>query len=200
MWTNEQRIQFAVRFAADSLDHYRQGDWLNLREDLGQFMPTSKVGEVPADLVPIGIFVPSGSPAQSTESELRKLQTEIRNLLNIFVLPAEDGVRALPSIQTTLTYTQFQVPGQVIVLIEGQLRDCLLGLLLRLLERGETSPIMRCPQCQTIFYRSGKQLFCTRTCTNRAMVQRKRAGKAKPRKMPIRRTRVQTIRRSRRAK
>ena len=60
----------------------------------------------------------------------------------------------------------------------GKTRDCILGRLIEILKTANPEPFVRCPQCQQIFYRKGKQIFCSRTCTNREMTERMRKREA----------------------
>jgi len=42
----EERIEFAVRFAATNLGQKREGDWLNLREDMNRFLGAGPDDEI----------------------------------------------------------------------------------------------------------------------------------------------------------
>ena len=184
--TNEKQIEFAIKFCGDNLDRYRAGDWLNLREDLKSFLgflgATKPHNDAP---MKIGFFMPGSAPLfdEMTEDDLRAIQTDARLILDMFIEPAQ-GItirQRMPTVKITLDYASMRMFGHPFVTRHGATRDCVLGLLLRLIEHEKTTPVVRCPQCGMIFYRRGKQIFCGRTCTNRAMVQRKRAGNAKPR-------------------
>src|SRR5262249_19706306 len=70
----------------------------------------------------------------------------------------------------------------------GKTRDCILGRLIEILRRANPKPFMRCPQCRQIFYRKGKQIFCSRTCTNREMTQRMRKREAEAMETKTRKT------------
>lgn len=169
-WTNQQRIEFAVRFAFENLDFYREGDWLNLNEDIRSFIGVYRTGELSKDILKLGVFMPMENPDPSRD-ELRLLQRDMRQILNF-------ATGAPGSTEIKLAYVIVRGPGMNIPYIQrsGTFRDCALGLLIRLLELESTSSVVRCPapKCNKVFYRRGKQMFCSRTCTNRAMVNRKR--------------------------
>jgi hypothetical protein len=93
--------------------------------------------------------------------------------------------------------TRFGTPTPVILkfLVEpsmltarGKTRDDILGKLIDTLRRANPKPFMQCPQCRQIFYRKGKQIFCSRTCTNREMTQRMRKREAEAMETKTRKT------------
>src|SRR5687768_12390462 len=90
MWSNEQRIEFAVNFTAANLDFYRTGDWLNLREDIKAFLGVFAVGEIDMALYKMGLFTPLEQPLPDdmTEGNLRALQADMKGVLEFFVEPA----------------------------------------------------------------------------------------------------------------
>jgi hypothetical protein len=129
-------------------------------------------------------------PEDMSERELRALQKDVHTIIEYFAGPGKKntivsspGLTAFKgtAVEVTLGYFAQGSPAGAIIQRIGKTRDCVLGLTIALLERAKASPIMRCSQCDKIFYRRGKMMFCSRTCTNREMAQRKRAGHSKPR-------------------
>jgi hypothetical protein len=182
-WT-DKHIEFIVRFAADDLNHdYRVGDWSNLREDIDAFL-------VPDPAPEYGRVAETFSPDQKmlSDEQLREIQEDVREILEFFVAPS-DGTRPGRYVRVNLSYIahRFSDEAARVTMARGPKRDCVLGLLLRLLQQGRTAPITRCPApsagknttCGKIFYRKGKQKYCSRLCTNRQMSRTKREKDAK---------------------
>jgi hypothetical protein len=80
--------------------------------------------------------------------------------------------------------------------------DCILSVLLHLLLQQPGTPVELCPECHRVFFRQGRQLFCGRKCTNRAMTNRKRtrdreredarnrSGRRRQKTAPVRRSKL----------
>src|SRR5437879_6670039 len=90
--TAEERIEFAVRFAATNLGRNREGDWLNLRDDLNRFLGTGPDDEINVKLSESAYITAlpdqegiSGVPA--SEADLRRIQTDVRQLLAEYAGP-----------------------------------------------------------------------------------------------------------------
>ena len=183
MKIDAERLQFVIRFAQMDLDTLRPWAWLKLRDDLGAFLTGSLYGqEYYADDTPIGGDVEVRPmeppyPDEYPEDAFRELQEETRHILQTMVVHprAERSVWAPISIQAQLAAPRLDglIPaiGQHLLIAEGTTRDMFLLLVFLLLARGSTARILRCPECSTIFYRVGKQLYCSRTCSNRANVR-----------------------------
>ena len=169
--TVEDQSRFAVGFAFDNLNSYREGDWLNLRAELQEFLDYGFLRH--------SSFYPMTPPKDMTEKQLRNLQNEMREVLEFFVeKESGSGVREGRPIRIKLDYTVTPKGFSAM----GSVRDCTLAQLMEILKCSDTKPVMRCPQCQKIFYRKRKQLFCSTTCTNREMAQRKRRRDAETQK------------------
>lgn len=188
--TNEGRLKFAVEFATADLDEYREGDWLNLIEDLKGFLGVFDLGDVPVDVVKIGRFVPMVNPDPSRD-DVRKIQSDLLDLLSFA------WNRVSPALEIAFQYNVMRIPhiDVPVIVRSGTFRDCVLGVMLRLLEIEGAASIVQCPDCLRLFYRRGKMVFCSTRCTNRAMVKRKRAGNAKPRPAKVKTKATRTARR-----
>jgi hypothetical protein len=178
-----QRLQFVVAFAQMDLEGFRPGDWLNLREDLGLCLAGPWAGlDLGRDPLPLAgdgndIMVratvppfPDTYPAE----HVQHLQAETYTILNDMVLATrESRTTTLPSIplQVAITIPSLDdltaASGQHLLIVEGATRDVFLYLVMFLVQRGGGKYILRCPECQTIFYRNRNQEYCSRPCVNR---------------------------------
>lgn len=179
-----------IRLATLDFDRLRAGDWLNLREDLEQFL----VGERGQELTLRnlgGILVSPlhpPLPKELTEEEFLMLQAQTRAILfriSQAQVPA-DGVRVWEVKPIELKFLRFAVvPVQSFALLStiGSVRDTFLIRLIFLLRQQPFGKLLLCPTCNTIFSKKGKQKYCSRTCVNRAsqrrFVERKKAPKRK---------------------
>ena len=183
--TDTERLQFLIRFAQLDLDALRPGDWLNLRDDLGGFLTGSVYGRYYADLadyepmggdIEIRPFDPP-SPLEYPEEAFRDLQKETLHILESMVLEARAGRGTWAPIPVQIRFAApsldglVPVAGQHLLIAEGSTRDAFLLRVFTLLLRHPTNRIRRCPECDRIFYRVGKQQYCTRVCVNRATVR-----------------------------
>jgi len=189
--TGEERIEFAVRFAATNLSHNREGDWLNLEDDLNRFLGAGADDEINVKLSESAYI--TATPEQGgisgrspSEQDLHGIQADVQQLLDWYVGlgPAASSKRPrrpFRSIPITLDYRvvrlrhQGRTRGISVIVVAGKLRDCVLAVLLHLLAQQPAIPIELCPECRKVFYRQRRQVFCSRRCTNRAMTNRKRA-------------------------
>jgi hypothetical protein len=171
-----QRLQFVVRFAQMDLETLRPGDWLNLQWELRDFLlPTHQ------DLLPGGLHVfpvDPPYPEDYSRQDFRTLQAETRAILEMVIDTREDnrGWRFTP-IQIRFAAPQVPQPpdgkqGRHLLDAEGTTRDMFLLLLWALLGQSNTAPLLRCPECNTIFLRKRNQEYCSRACVNRVSQRR----------------------------
>jgi hypothetical protein len=175
-------------FAMNRLEHNRSGDWLNLRDDLNRFLGAGADDEINVRLSDSASI--SAEPDRegisgiaASEQEISAIQADVRQLLAWFAgfVPQQKNRRKLNRVPIQLEYRI--VPVRIkekgiafsAAVVNGRLRDCVLGVLLHLLLMKPGAPVQSCPECGKLFVRQGKQVFCGRTCTNRAMINRKRA-------------------------
>ena len=178
--TFDKWAEFVVRFATDNLGRYRPGDWMNLRQDFQAFLEA-------------GNFHSETPMEDFTETQFRSLQGEMLGVLESYVgrdtagriVETPEGkmkVWAKTRFETPISITLRHTidPGEHRVL--GNTRDAIIGRFIEILRATDSNLIMRCPQCHRIFYRKGKQVFCSHKCTNREMAQRMRKRAAEPKK------------------
>jgi hypothetical protein len=167
METPEERLKFVVKFAGMDLDHLRDGDWLNLREDLQTFVSVDQ-------------FIIEGPPPHEyTVDEIRALQQELQQVLGDLVAKREPSGNHWPLTQYTklidlkdlaLGVTPLDplgMPGHNMLRAQAPARNVFFLHLFLLLCQQPTGRILRCPECGTIFFRVKGQRYCTRRCVNR---------------------------------
>ena len=159
--------QWALAFAMADLDTLRPGDWLNLREEIGNFI----AGNVAAT-----DFFMWPPPADDTSvAEVAALQLEVRRLFEWASRGALAPVGDAPGITVTATWKVVPMRGAaatVALVAEGTVRDLFLTRLVFLLNREGVRNLRACPECGRVFWRVGRKLYCSRRCTNRAVFQK----------------------------
>jgi hypothetical protein len=167
METPEERLKFVVKFAGMDLDHLRDGDWLNLREDLQTFVSVDQ------------FIIEGPSPHEYTVDEIRALQQELQQVLGDLVAKREPSGNHWPLTQYTklidlkdlaLGVTPLDplgMPGHNMLRAQAPARNVFFLHLFLLLCQQPTGRILRCPECGTIFFRVKGQRYCTRRCVNR---------------------------------
>jgi hypothetical protein len=167
METPEERLKFVVQFAGMDLDHLRDGDWLNLREDLQTFVSVDQ------------FIIEGPSPHEYTVDEIRALQQELQQVLGDLVAKREPSGNHWPLTQYTklidlkdlaLGVTPLDplgMPGHNMLRAQAPARNVFFLHLFLLLCQQPTGRILRCPECGTIFFRVKGQRYCTRRCVNR---------------------------------
>ena len=170
--TPEQLLQFAVRFAKTNLDEARPGDWSNLRDDLGWVFGIKRA-QAQIRLMPAGtwIFLPAPQPWAMSDKELRKLQAATLTLLE-HVADTKAGRKESPiplGFRTTSEKLPCLSDGGLAFLVKGKPYDLFLELLfMHLAKAGTVRPVLRCPECDDLFYRIRKQKFCSNRCVRKS--------------------------------
>jgi hypothetical protein len=196
-----ERLKFAVQFAQLDLDRLRPGDWMNLRDDLEQFIYGSheqrtqalkELGEVvkrslhDRDLIHREMLrrfrecyhLESPHPHEYPEDAFRALQEDVRRLLRGLVGSREKRGAAITPISVAVDLTIFVVPRMEgtperrMQVPIGPTRDVFLWILSHLLDKGPMDAIRQCPECDTIFCRVRKQQYCSKRCVARASMRK----------------------------
>jgi hypothetical protein len=175
MRTDADRLRFAVRFAEERLDHYRPGDWLNLRDDLSGFFGTLLVGGVRI-LLEVGSLMAAAKDLP--EAKIREVQAQVAVFLKSLAtekvgemtftidgVPAKGTARWWTTRDVTMTvkWTFERWP----TVTTATLREAMLLRLIFLVARHGQEDIKACPECGRLFWRVRRQLYCSRTCVNR---------------------------------
>ena len=110
--------------------------------------------------------------------ELCQLQEDLRRLLDAVAVDPERQLQdsralvmpwvSLRDVQTCVTGTDLYNPAvhRTTWYIRGAPRDVLLFMVQLMLVVETTACIQRCPECTRLFYRAGKQKYCSPRCTN----------------------------------
>lgn len=181
----EEQLRFVIRFSQLELDNIRQGDLINLIEDLGFFMWGHPLSRSMASRA--GAIVFDEDTEAITElpiEKMKEIQKEAYELLNI---AASLGKASNP--KSILTKGDFPIHRISVGLrllgeqigVFGSSRDCFIFVLYRLLtqETGMVQRITLCPGCGRIFYRVKRQKYCSQRCSNRMYMQQYRAKNGK---------------------
>ena len=167
MTSTPKPLKFAVKFATMDLDEARPGDWLNLRDDLANFVGAAAAVEVrPGNRI-------ATIEGEAEDQTIRDLQTTTLQLLEYLADRKTIGVYPahipLPSIQKTVIYVAGGTGGGVFFDVRGTLPDLFLDALMNdLAQPGSLMPVLRCPECGRLFYRNRKQKYCDRPCVAKA--------------------------------
>lgn len=165
-WTHKDAIRFLVSFGQADLATYREGDLLNLRDDLERFRKAPVSDAYPFPVSRTGAYPTPLTWYTDLQSWIRKLLTWITQSPDGDLDPElERGV----ALKVPVILQVVVVPSKgPIVGFGGDLAFCL-RVKATLMLAGESSQLVRrCPECPTIFVRVRKQLYCSRKCTNAA--------------------------------
>jgi uncharacterized C2H2 Zn-finger protein len=188
MKSGNERIAFLLKFAALDLRQMRAGDWLNLRDDLADFLGIGPRSHEGIYLAGRQIATPGIPPLPKDMSEdaLRALQAELIALLGALVGGRDKTQSIFPTFE--IGATRYGLVGSPntgpLVSVTGATRDIVLLTAIQLLIREDTGKVARCPECGKIFHRIRRQRYCERTCVNKANKRNWRAGLSTPRTAP----------------
>jgi hypothetical protein len=183
--TAEERVKFAIEFMQLDLERMRTGDWLNLQEDLQNF------------LFPEGIrcgfhIIPEDLLKEHSVDAIQVLRRDVEEILNLVAMFTEkspneenegnknDEDGPVPelgflspqlSVRPVLILFPDQRPEHPIVFWLGNFHDTFLMQLITSLAQLPLDTLRRCPECGTIFYRVRKQQYCSRPCVHRANIR-----------------------------
>jgi hypothetical protein len=201
MLFSAERLKFAVQFAQLDMDKLRPGDWMNLRDDLEQFIYGSHERRTQAseelaklvkrsphdrELIAREVFrrtreihhLEPPQPHEYPEDAFRTLQEDVRSLVRGLVGSRDRRGNAILPVTVAVHLAIIVVPRidgepeRRILTPIGPTRDVFLWILSHLLEQGPTDAIRQCLECDTIFYRVRKQQYCSRRCVMRANMRK----------------------------
>jgi hypothetical protein len=175
--TTAQRLSWAVSFANEDLAGLREGDWLNLRDDVGRFLGFDT--ELLLDSAPAFVPVPREQPRDVSDTDIKNLQLETRALLQAGAgldVPRGPGMQvrtgSTKRVSTEIKCALHRLGGdRLVVQASGGLRDVFLTAVVFLMVGGGPSNLRRCPapECERLFWKSGRRKYCSQQCTNRAV-------------------------------
>jgi hypothetical protein len=162
---NEWRIAWVVTFIAADLNKPREGDVLNLREDLHAFLlfpPRNTSNEVLKLAEPFHAITikDAGIWDNCDLSILRDLQNTCRDILGSVAKPNPNPVNP----KSWPLDLSFGVSKNGQPLIEGKSVDLFLFTLFNALAVEGRDRILICPNCKRIFLKMKRQKYCSRRC------------------------------------
>ena len=200
MKTTDALLEFVLRFAQMALP-IRKAEWDKLRRDIAAFVGYGRP-MVPWGTKNTAIVFNESNPLESTKEEIGELQKDVTRLVVPRLDPRvarvfhggighvwEGGVRIV-----TEWATLVGVGTQQHFIVKGETQDLFLAFVLNLLMQTPADRIRRCPalskrnpaeQCGRLFLRTGRKLYCSETCTNRANKQDQRRNQRR-KKRPAR--------------
>jgi len=202
MKSDEERISFVLRFMQTDLNGLREGDWLNLREDVMTFLGWSPRWREQITLEGVGSIkeevsnVLGGTARTFAPHAPGGWEAQLPRMLLYGGVQKEDVFRlidrgrkgfALGVERVRFLFFDVSEPGKTRVLVgtsleedgslsTAALQDAFLFSLLTTLSRLDITYLRRCPVCSRFFYAEhGRQIFCTPQCASRAGTKRFRA-------------------------
>jgi hypothetical protein len=194
MRTAEERLKFAIEFSQMEFEYLRQGDLMNLREDLlmflypeGQMAQLAKHSKYPImdtlswafneeDRKPRDFsFVPlldKPWPQEYSTDEIRALQTKCLSVIESAVYQGH-SIRVATRCELNIRLEFVIRPGtdDPSPFVGGSTEDVFMYRLYELLTRESRKRIVSCPSCRKIFYKVRKQKYCSRRCGIRQYMQ-----------------------------
>lgn len=182
MGTLFERLDFVARFAEMKLEKLDAKGWTDLRDEVAAFTSLDRFQKLDQGLSGTQAFDRrSGKPPKEIYDTFVPLQAQVRDVLYSVVdmrdLLAEKQTQKevasvpIPAIPISARYflrpsnPPFTDRNELCIL--GSERDIFLFTLLDLLASEPTNRLKRCPECQKMFVRVRKQLYCSRKCVNR---------------------------------
>lgn len=187
----EERLRFAVWFAAMNLDELRPGDWLNLRDDFSRFFgwwdEQQKEAAGGAFAVPPSYFggvyplPPALRADELSVDDFKVLQAKTRKVLRSVCMERDKkiaeyrrgkGLSSVEKVHIQLASVRWSLgpgfpPGVTHVFANGSSADLFLMIVMLLISQRDTAAIMLCRECGAMFVRVRHQVYCTRRCANR---------------------------------
>jgi hypothetical protein len=167
--TPRQRLQWLVNFTSVDLPAMRNGDRLNIKQELAEVLLP-----LHSSLAPGGLHVvPTTEPWLFPIVELQALQDELRDELALALArreqPVERESRSLPSLRFDAPYadTRHGMPHRHFCSVRGSIRDVVLLLYFHLMASQDTAALDRCRACERIYLRQPNQRYCRKVCANK---------------------------------
>lgn len=198
--TPQAELQFVVRLAFTDYSSLREGARLTLREDFADFLGMGIV--VQSQEEPRVWADPRGpSPLKMTDEELISLQKDMAALLDNIVKGREFerekhkagdeyGIASVRIASSDMHGSlDMYVNHRGRITIAGSTREVALMKVIFLLSQHSTDNLLRCLACGTVFYRTGRRLYCSPSCATRERQRRYRTDDRKEIENALRRER-----------
>jgi hypothetical protein len=198
MKTSEDRLRFAIEFAQADIETMREGDQLNLRDDLAIFVQGSSdwrsvrpdINTSPIESLLVAQTEPRKLPIENVVNLQREVQAILALLAHRSITPASarievmlivhpvDELSALYPAGTMLVGNRFPEHLRVSLDVVGNVRDMFLYVLARVLAQpGMSDRVRICPGCMKLFLKVKRQKYCSQRCSNRVYMHDYRAVK-----------------------
>lgn len=181
MRTDVDRLQFAIRFAQSDTASMREGDKLNVRDDLFLFahgFPYQSEDDM--DVNAGDVFLHRKDEIRKMPDQaIEKVRLEFLGILHDLSMPP--GRSRFASIEP-LSKLRFYIAanddkGMIVFASSEDPREVILYRLIRLLESSvNTKRLMICPECRRIFLKVKRQRYCSARCASRAYMRKYRAS------------------------
>jgi hypothetical protein len=164
----KEAVAFLIRFAAiEEPERLRQGDRLNLIDDLRRYLEDDGEGEIAHEL----------AEAEEKPAQLKEVIKVVRAIVEA---AADHKLIDIPLGETIITFDGERLGDERGVLsVDGSLKDALADGTAADLSDAKPWEICRCPECNSFFHAARKgQIFCTHKCANSAASREYRASHA----------------------
>jgi hypothetical protein len=164
----KEAIAFLLRFASiEAPEKLRQGDRLNLFDDLRRYLEDDGEGQLAQEL----------AKAEAEPAQLKKVIEVVRTIVEA---AADHKEIDIPLGKTTITFHGQRLGDERRALsVDGSLIDAVADGAANDLSDVEPWQICRCPECTSFFVAGRKgQIYCTHKCANSAASREYRASHA----------------------
>lgn len=198
-------IAFLVRFANADLEQFREGDWLNLRDDLAALARALLSGPLILTLMPTNEPRRLGAVDSGEYVEWLQLQDNFRRVLRTVAAsqspidPQGLSSGAIELVTVGISVAADPTKGPCVEL-SGEYPTLLFVKAVLLLAAEPAAARLRlCPECESMFLRIRKQQYCGRKCVNKANMRAwlgrqhgKASHRASSRRSYVKRTHART--------
>jgi len=168
--TADERLDLLVEFCNRNIDEMKPGDWLNASYDIKRFVARPESADELGWAFPI--LTPKEDDPELSEDEIRHLWSGARALFAGYVdtretlkkgLPAEPGQMVLIHGEVKLLPVRPDQGSAVALWAGSQLQDDFYMIIVSLVTSRDTAQVRTCPveECDRLFVRRGRQLYCT---------------------------------------
>lgn len=198
--TNEEKLQFIVKFSQEDLSQFKDWQFLKLKEDFRSFLDIPNAGDA-LDLekgssrftaYPVGdlsiVDSPTMQPVQQAVHDIFRRVAGGLESSHKQVIVDESRGDFFTGMRQSLAFIRIEEPIEFTMVtihrdlasmlsLRASLKTCVLMKLLFLFSAEPTSEIKQCKsqKCNNVFYRVRRQEFCSKACSNRDHMARTRA-------------------------
>jgi hypothetical protein len=153
-----ERLTGAFRLVEIDLEHPTRNRVASAQREVGRFLLTAPRGVPGAGTS--GVWFGSGLTREPSLAELLDIQTAVRGVLDGLLSTAP--VTQPPDVTLTFTALLIEGGGVVVKVVEGTLRDRVVGALLLLLASAGAPRLRSCRYCRRAILKIGRREYCER--------------------------------------